>query len=105
MIRKLMLSLIVCMTLLVACSKSSTNPTFTPDCSGAVKSFSRDVLPVFQSACVGCHSQFSSYSNISADKSAIRSRIVDGSMPQSGSLSTAQKNNIVCWIDNGALNN
>lgn len=100
-----MLSLLVCMTFMVACSKSSTGLTFTPDCSGAVKSFSRDVLPAFQSVCVGCHSQFSSYSNISADKSAIRSRIVDGSMPQSGSLSTAQKNNIVCWIDNGAQNN
>jgi len=102
---KTMFGLIVCIVILGACSKSSTNPSFTPDCSGAVKSFKNDALPVFQSSCDGCHSNFSNYSQISADKSSIRSKIVDGSMPQNGSLSTAQKNNVVCWIDNGAPNN
>jgi hypothetical protein len=26
-------------------------------------------------------------------------------MPKTGSLTTAQKNAIICWIDNGAANN
>ena len=91
--------------LIVACKKSNTNPGFTPNCTGAAKSFSRDVFPVFKSVCSGCHSNFSSYSQIYADRSSIRSRIVDVSMPQNGSASTTQLNNVVCWIDNGAPNN
>ena len=35
--------------LIVACKKSNTNPGFTPNCTGAAKSFSRDVFPVFKS--------------------------------------------------------
>ncbi|MCK9422378.1 MAG: hypothetical protein M0Q38_07255 [Bacteroidales bacterium] len=101
--KKTFFGLMVCATLMGACSKSSNS--FVPDCSGSTKSFSNDVLPVFQSACVSCHSQYSGYSQISAAKTTIRSKIVDGSMPPGNSLSTAQKNNIVCWIDNGAPNN
>ncbi|MEI7492409.1 MAG: hypothetical protein WCK92_13495 [Bacteroidota bacterium] len=97
--------LLVFSLLMVSCKKSSTSPAYTPDCSGAAKSFSSNVLPVIQSSCVGCHSKYSNYSGITADKAAIKSTIVDGSMPQGSSLSTAQKNSVVCWIDNGALNN
>jgi len=100
-----MVCLIVSSALMSACSKSSTGPVFTPDCSGAAKSFSSDVYPVFQSVCSNCHTNFGGYSQIAADRASIRSRIVDGSMPQQGSLSTTQKNNVVCWIDAGALNN
>ena len=102
---KTVFGLIVCIVILGACSKSTTNPSYTPDCSSATKSYSTDVLPVFQSSCNGCHSNFSNYAQIAADKAAIRSKIVDGSMPKSSSLSTTQKNNVVCWIDNGAQNN
>ena len=102
---KTVFGLIICIVMLGACSKSNTNPGYTPDCTGATKSYSTDVLPVFQTSCNGCHSNFSSYAQISADKAYIRSKIVDGSMPKSGSLSTTQKNNVVCWIDNGAPNN
>ena len=103
--KKTMFGLLLISAMISACSKNSTTPGYTPDCTGAAKSFSTNVSPIFQSACVGCHSKFSSYSGITGDKSAIRSKIVDGSMPQGGSLTTAQKNSIVCWIDNGAPNN
>jgi hypothetical protein len=78
---------------------------FSPNCSGAAKSFNTDVLPVFQANCVSCHSSYSNYANISASKTSIRSKIVDGSMPTKKSLSDAQKNAVICWIDNGAPNN
>lgn len=91
--------------LIAGCSKSSTTPDYTPNCSGTAKSFKTDVYPVFQNACQSCHGNFSGYAQIAADKSAIRSKIVSGSMPQGGSLSDTQKNNVVCWIDNGAPNN
>jgi len=34
---------------------------------------------------------------------AIRSAVLSGAMPLGGSLSTAQKNTIACWIDHGAV--
>jgi hypothetical protein len=104
--KKMMVSLFVAVAFFGACSKSSTNPGgYTPDCSGTAKSFKTDVSPLIQSACAGCHSNYSGYSGITSDKAAIRSKVIDGSMPPSGSLSTTQKNIIVCWIDNGAPNN
>ena len=36
---------------------------------------------------------------------AMRSSIVSGAMPKEGSLTAAEKNTILCWIDNGAANN
>jgi len=100
-----MLGLLVISGFIWSCTKTTTGPSYTPDCTGAVKSFTSDVRPLIQSSCAGCHSNFSSYSQISAAKTSIRSKIVSGSMPQGGSLSDTQKNIIVCWIDNGAPNN
>jgi hypothetical protein len=31
--------------------------------------------------------------------------IVSGTMPQNATLTPAQKNSIICWIDSGAPNN
>jgi hypothetical protein len=87
----------------VSCKKDFS--TYTPDCSGTAKSYATDVSPLFSSKCNGCHSNYSSYSGVLSDKSSIRSSIVSGSMPKNGSLTDAEKNNIVCWIDNGAPNN
>jgi hypothetical protein len=102
--KKLMIFLVFCTSLLGACQKSN-NLNYTPDCSGPAKSFSNDVLPVIQNSCYGCHPNFDSYSSIKANKSSIRSAVADGMMPPEGSLSDTQKNKIVCWIDNGAPNN
>ena len=92
---------IICLLIIIECKKDTS---YTPSCTGATKSFKTDVQPIFQSYCTQCHN-FSRYSQISGSSSAIRSKIVDGSMPQNATLSTDQKNNIVCWIDNGAKNN
>jgi hypothetical protein len=87
------------------CSKDSTSNSYTPTCDGTVKSYLSDVAPVIQSACSGCHQNYSSYSQLYASRGSVRSVIVSGSMPRGSSLSTAQKDAIVCWIDNGAANN
>jgi hypothetical protein len=88
------------------CKKDNTSPeSYTPTCTGAEKSYKNDVAPVIASACSGCHQNYNTYSQVSASRSSIRSVIVNGSMPRGGSLSTAQKDAIVCWIDNGAVNN
>jgi len=100
---------------LYACSKS-TDTAATVDCSGTAKSFSTDVNPIIQATCTtnsGCHGSGSNngpgelltYSEIFSSRSSIRSAVASGSMPKTGSLTTAQKNAIICCIDNGAPNN
>jgi hypothetical protein len=99
--------------LFIACSKDSV--PFTADCSTA-KSFATDVSPIIQSSCAissGCHATGSSngpgaltnYSQVFNARSSIRTAVADGTMPQNGSLTTAQKDAILCWIDSGAANN
>jgi hypothetical protein len=99
-----------------ACKKSSNNASTTVDCNGSTAKFSSDASPVLMSKCAtnsGCHANGASnnggvltnYSQINAKKAAIRASILNGSMPQGSSLTTAEKQAIVCWIDNGALNN
>ncbi len=89
-----------------ACKKkdSTQSSSYTPSCSGT-KSYSVDVKPLIQNYCVSCHSNYSSYTTVKSSSSAIRNSIVNGSMPKGSSLTDDQKNNIVCWIDAGAINN
>lgn len=88
----------------------------TVNCSTVTnKSFSADVNPIIQASCnvVSCHAAGSTngpgpltnYTQISGAKTVIRTAVSTGRMPQGGTLTTAQKNSIICWIDNGALNN
>jgi hypothetical protein len=98
---------------ITACSKK---PEFNADCSGSAKSFVTDVSPVFQTSCAinsGCHATGSSngpgplltYSQIFNARADIRSAVASGHMPLNATLTTTEKNAIVCWIDNGAPNN
>ena len=89
--------------------------TYTPNCTGAAIQFSANVLPIIQASCGGngCHNAGSSngpgpltsYAEINAAKVQIRAAVLSGSMPKNGSLTAAQKNSIICWIDAGAANN
>lgn len=103
------------------CSKSDdtggggSNNNFTPDCS-VTKTFAADAQPVIQSSCAAsasCHAAGSgngpgaltSYAQVFNARAAIRSAVASGRMPQGGTLTNAQKNAILCWIDAGAANN
>jgi hypothetical protein len=109
---------------IVSCSKSSGadgdgggngGGGFKPDCSGSAKSFATDVNPIIQTFCnqANCHNANSTngvgpltqYSEVFDARARIRPQIIAGLMPQNTTLSTAQKNIIVCWIDAGAPNN
>ncbi|MBI5370531.1 MAG: hypothetical protein HZA79_00750 [Sphingobacteriales bacterium] len=117
-----LLTTLCCLLLLYSCSKdgSSNNNTNNPgtlDCSTVTnKAFAADVNPIIQGTCasqVACHGSGSvngpgaltSYSAIFNSRSNIRSAVASGTMPKTGTLSTAQKNSILCWIDSGAPNN
>src|SRR5678815_5314840 len=109
---------------LFACSKSGDTKANNDsnagggsiDCSNVPKSFSVDVNPIIQSTCAtgsSCHGAGSnngpgallSYSAIANAHVDIRSAILSGLMPKTGSLTSAQRNTIICWIDNGAPDN
>ncbi len=108
----------------LSCSKKDSTPVVvvggggggtTLDCSSVAKSFSTNVQPTFQSTCaiVSCHASGSTngpgalttYSQIFAVRTSIRAAVAAGTMPKSGTITTAQKNSILCWIDSGAPNN
>ena len=108
------------MILFVACSKNSS-PSInngnnnSVDCSAVPKSFSANIQPITSTRCVisGCHDAGSvngpgpltSYQQIFNARSSIRSAVATGLMPQGSTLTQSQINTILCWIDNGALNN
>jgi hypothetical protein len=106
-----------------ACSKKDSAPAgggggggITFSCTGITPKFAADVQPIITSLCAtssNCHASgtnnsggvFSNYTEINAKKSNIRSQILSGAMPKNGTISQAQINAIICWIDGGALNN
>lgn len=99
------------MTLILACGK---DPVAT-NCS-TPRSYAADVSPIILSSCAinaGCHANGSTngpgpltiYAEVYSARSQIRTAVANGTMPKNGSLTSDQKNAIICWIDSGAPNN
>ena len=101
-----------------ACSKSGTGGGgggAPLDCSMVPKSYSVNVDPIIQSTCnaAGCHNTGSTngpgpltnYSQVFNARTAIRAAIANGTMPKNSTLTTDQRNSIICWIDSGAPQN
>jgi hypothetical protein len=96
----------------LSCSEENI---FEPTCTGLTPSFVTDVQPIISSNCAvsGCHTTGSTkgpgalttYAQISGAKSSISIAIKNGSMPRNGSLTADEKNQVLCWILNGAPNN
>lgn len=105
---------IIAVVFLIACNKQGVTKNTDP-CSGITASFSADVDPIIQTYCnqPDCHSPGSingpgaltNYNQVFSARIQIRVQIEAGLMPQNATLSTAQRNKILCWIDSGALNN
>ncbi len=106
----------------ISCSKSNPAPGgggtggITFSCAGIAPKFSADVQPILTTVCSinsNCHAAgstnnggpFTTFSEVFAKRSNIRAAILAGTMPQSGTLTQAQINAFICWIDSGALNN
>ena len=99
----------------ISCSKSgSDDSTPANACDGVAKTFSGNVNPIVQTFCnqAGCHNTGSvngpgpltNYTQVFSARSAIRAAVQSGIMPKNATLSTTQKNTIICWIDSGAPN-
>ena len=104
--------------LFTSCSKSdsgsSSSATFS--CAGISPKFSTDIEPILTTVCSinsNCHASgstnsggpFTTQSEVAAKKSNIRAAILARTMPQSGTITQAQINAFICWIDAGAPNN
>jgi hypothetical protein len=87
----------------------------TLNCSAVPKTFAADVKAIIANNCTAasCHNSGSgngpgalvTYAQIAAAKVKVRSSVASGAMPQGGTLTSAQKNTILCWIDDGAKDN
>jgi len=111
--------LFACLLVVVACSKKSSSDGGgggTDVCSAVSAKFTADLLPLMQTKCSfnsSCHGTGSvnsggvlvTYAQISAKSASIKSQVAASLMPQTGSITAAQKNVIICWVNSGALNN
>ncbi|MEP2024949.1 MAG: hypothetical protein ABJH98_11095 [Reichenbachiella sp.] len=76
-------------------------------------SYKSNIEPIMNSNCTTseCHrsgngiSDFTNFSTVQARASSIKSQVQSKVMPKEGSLSNAEIQAIVCWIDDGAPNN
>ena len=101
----------------ISCSKDGGGSgSNSLDCSTVTnKAFNANINPIIQSFCnvVNCHAAGSNngpgaltnYTEVFNARGLIRTAVANGTMPQGNSLTTAQKNSIVCWIDGGAPDN
>jgi hypothetical protein len=117
--------IILCIGIFSACSKSSTTQDggggtggggITFSCNGITPKFSTDVQPILNTVCSinsTCHAggsvnfggPLTTHAEVNAKKASIRAQILSGAMPQTGTISQAQINAFICWIDSGAPNN
>lgn len=106
------------LSLAISCSKSggSNPPPVADPCAGTTFRFATEVQPIINSTCansISCHAggsvnpggPLTDYNLIFSKRVAIKFQIENGLMPKGGSLTTAQKNTIICWINSGAPNN
>lgn len=88
----------------------------TVNCTGVANAFAANVNPIIQSTCATdatCHGAGSAngpgplltYTQISGASVNIKTAVASGTMPKVGTLTTAQKNSIICWINSGSPNN
>lgn len=118
--KKSILVLLISFFVTASCSKSSDGGSGggggSTNCSGVPSSFSANVNPIIQSTCAinsGCHGSGSpngpgellTYTQIFNARITIKSSVANGTMPKNGTLTTAQKNSIICWVDAGGPNN
>jgi hypothetical protein len=100
--RKLRLTaLLLMLALSFSCGSSTTD---IPASDGGVCSdtWSSYGQLFFSQYCSECHTQYGSQSTVLASASAISSQISSGRMPQSGSLSAAEKARVLAWLSCGA---
>ncbi len=91
--------------------KKSEQPQSATSCDPQI-SYKNTVKAIFVNNCTasGCHdgvdlASLSDYLVARDASGQIRTAVKNGVMPKNGSLSVANKDAIICWIDNSSKNN
>lgn len=121
--KKKILILVIGFYGIASCSKSGSSTGGgggggggTLNCSGVPALFGANVNPIISTSCAtnsSCHGAGSAngpgplltHAQISAASAAIKVAVGNGTMPKTGTITTDQKNTIICWVNGGALNN
>lgn len=124
--KKSILFILIAFLVIASCSKGGSDDPGggsgggggggSVNCNGVPASFAANVSPIIQVSCATdatCHGAGSAngpgpllnYSQVFAARLPIKTAVANGTMPKTGTLSTAQKNSIICWVDGGGLNN
>lgn len=121
--KKTILVILAAFFIIASCSKSGDDGGGngggggggSVNCAGVPSAFAANVNPIIQSTCAiaNCHDAGSAngpgplltHAQISAARVGIKTSVGNGTMPKTGSLTAAQKNSIICWVDAGAPNN
>lgn len=75
------------------------------------RSFSTHVKTIIDTNCIQCHGQGGNFPNlttfegISKNANFIKAEVESRRMPKVGSLTDEEIKSIICWVDEGALNN
>lgn len=79
---------------------------------GSGISYSATIAPIIENSCAisGCHNgsqfpDFRVFRNIHDNAAQIKKLTADRTMPQDGTITQEQINQIACWVDDGAPNN
>jgi hypothetical protein len=103
--------MIICLISLLDIQCSSGDEPEPITCDGDY-SLATDVMPIIQTRCAisGCHNGTQSpdlrtKEVVIAQAIAIKSQVKSGRMPKNSKLSSSQIAAIVCWVDQGALDN
>jgi hypothetical protein len=103
---------LVCFSILflISCKKSES-AQITAVCNATI-SYKNQVHSIFVANCTSsnCHDgnalpSLGDYLTAHDAAAQIKTSVKSGVMPKNGTLSTADKSAIICWIENGSLNN
>lgn len=73
--------------------------------------FATTVKPIIDANCIQCHGsggtlpELTTHSLLQLHAGSVKSEVVSREMPKQGSLTQDEIDAIVCWVDDGALNN
>lgn len=94
-----LISVCVVSLFFISCKKQNK---FTPVCDGSSPTYDANIKSIISQNCVSCHADYGTYSGLSSvlNNGKFESEVLNNqTMPQNGSLSEAQLNQIKCWAE------
>lgn len=73
--------------------------------------YSKNVAPIINGTCLECHGNgkispnLATFEAVKASAARVKNAIVSRRMPRGGVLTQNEIDAVVCWVDNGSLNN